>query len=112
MEFPEVDTDLLEHLVVYTKVLFCNNKFSKGPFTQTLQTIPDQKQESDTKQVAPDATGAVTTTEENKQISTTEFQKVEGGKDAPIRILLGHDIPNIIKVEIHLPNNPPRARVS
>tara|TARA_B100001287_G_scaffold45673_1_gene34696 strand:+ start:6623 stop:9298 length:2676 start_codon:yes stop_codon:yes gene_type:complete len=63
------------------QVLFCNNKFSKGQFTQTLQTIRRPKQESDTKQVAADATGAVTTKEENKQISTTE-SKTEGGKDS------------------------------
>ena len=72
---------------VYPKVLFVNNKFSNGQFTQELQTIRRSKQDSDTKQTPTAQTGAVEKQIEKteKQLETTETN-AEGGKTEKMQV--------------------------
>ena len=75
MEFPGGGFGPVGQFSGLYQVLFCNNKFSQGQFTQTLQTLRRPKQESDTKQVAVDSTGAVTKDKAEKQLTDTESKK-------------------------------------
>jgi|TARA_R110000823_G_scaffold8593_5_gene30150 hypothetical protein len=63
------------------KVLFVANKFSRGQFTQTLQTIRRPKQITDTNQVATESTGAVTATDPKKQLEKTETNPLTGNPE-------------------------------
>jgi len=81
MEFPGGGYGPVGQFSGLYQVLFCANKFSKGQFTQTLQTIRRPKQDSDSKQVATDATGAVTIDNPEKQFVATETNSLTGNPE-------------------------------
>ena len=79
MEFPGGGYAPVGQFSGVYQVLFVNNSFSQGEFTQTLQTIRRPKQDTDTKQTAGNQTGATTKGDSEKQIEKTETNS-EGGK--------------------------------
>lgn len=79
MEFPGGGFAAVGQFSGVYQVLFVNNKFSNGQFTQELQTIRRPKQDSDTKQTPTAQTGAVSSDDPEKQLETTETN-AEGGK--------------------------------
>ena len=78
MEFPGGGFAPVGQFSGLYQVLFCKNSFSKGQFTQTLQTIRRPKQESDTATTAVDRTGAITTDNPEKQLVSTNTNPIGG----------------------------------
>lgn len=78
MEFPGGGFAPVGQFSGLYQVLFCRNSFSKGQFTQTLQTIRRPKQDSNTVQAAVDQTGAITTQDPSKQTVTTNTNAAGG----------------------------------
>jgi hypothetical protein len=75
MEFPGGGTAPVSEFSGLYQVLFCKNTFTKGQFTQTLQTIRRPRQDSS---FAAPATSGVLNTDSGKQLTSTPANPAVG----------------------------------
>ena len=75
MEFPGGGTAPVSEFSGLYQVLFCKNTFTKGQFTQTLQTIRRPRQDSS---FAAPATSGVLNTDSGKQLAATPANPAAG----------------------------------
>lgn len=83
MEFPSNGTQPVGMFSGLYQVLFCKNTFSKGQFTQTLQTIRRPKQPSDTNNDATSTGGLLNLDNPTAQLAETFSNTINGD---PIKI--------------------------